>query len=462
MAPEALRDDAVGEGRDTYALGVVLYQLLTGRLPFEAETFEGLVYRILNDDARPPSVHTATLPVTLDRLVLRVLEKNPKLRVSIARFIVELEGLAAPGALDVRGRRERTGLGARIDRAVGRLVRQWTTMAPSQARKLAMMASVSVASIALVSWVTMRLLPQGPVKPKVASLAIIPLFNESRESGFEYIGHGLAEHVASRLKGLDGLLVQPYRKWINGDAIELCGQLNVEGVLEGSFAVEGGAVETRVDLVKADGTRETIAHTKSEGYKRAAEEMASSVARGLKSRLTLDEGSQVAAPAANSNEAFDALSTAVDAHQRGDRDEALRWYERAVSLDPCLAKAYVGMGSIRYDRFYRGQSGRAELEPARRNSRQALALQPDEGGAQRGLIFVHNERGERESSLVIAQNAAQRMPGLEALMIPAWGYFLCFMPDLAIPLLKDVLTPGPNQPRSTMGARCLDNVGRAV
>jgi tetratricopeptide (TPR) repeat protein len=444
MAPEALRDDAVSEGRDTYALGVVLYQLLTGRLPFEAETFEGLVYRILNDNARPPSVHAQTLPAALDRLVLRVLEKNPKLRLTIERLITELAALQTSGVLETGRRRARTGFGARVDRSLGRIVRQLTTMAPSQTRKLVMMASVSVVSIGVLGWLVTRALPQGPVKPKVASLAIIPLFNESRESGFEYIGHGLAEHLAGRLGGLEGLLVQPYRRWIFGDATELCGQLKVEGVLEGAFSVIGGAVEARVDLVTADGEREVVANTKSQGYKQAAEDLASAVAKSLKSRLTAAEVAHVAVPAAGSNEAFDALSTAVDAQQRGDRDEALRWYERAVSLDPGLAKAYVGMGAIHYDRYYRGTGPAQNLDLATSYFQQALALEPNNSGALQGMILVHFERGERDSGLALAARAAgSGVSAIDALMVPAVGYLLNPMAELSIPPLQKLIELDP-------------------
>jgi tetratricopeptide (TPR) repeat protein len=284
------------------------------------------------------------------------------------------------------------------------------------------------------------------VKPKVASVAIIPLFNESPEGGFEHIGHGLGEHLASRLAGLEGLRVQPYQRWVKGEPEEVCEQLKVEGVLEGSYAVQGGAVEARVDLVRADGTRELLAQTSSEGYKSAAEELANAVARGLKRRLTAAEAAQVSAPSAGSNEAFEALSKGVDLQQRAERDEALRWYERAVALDPGLARGYVGIGSIRYDRYFRGRGDLADLAVAKANFRQALALEPGNDGALRGLVMMAYEETELESLLALGERAARRGTGLDTLIVPAWAYTLTANPWLgsrAVEMVERVLAVDP-------------------
>jgi serine/threonine-protein kinase len=437
-SPETLRRAPVTPARDTYGISVVLYQLLAGRLPFVSETMEALFYQIMNEDPDPPSFHRAELPAVLDRIVLRGLDKNPRLRISAKQLAEELHALRTTETLALAQRRaEQKPPRLQAPPAVSRLVRRVATLPPSRVRKLAGMAALSVMSIAAVMAGAYAFLPLGPVAPRVASIAVVPLYNESPLQGFEFFGHGLGSTLTQRLESLEGLLVQPYRRSLWGDAQELCEQLNVEGVIEGGFSVNGGRVDVHVDLVTKDGKRKPLAVIHADGYNRAVADLVAAVSHRLKSRLTASEEARVTAAPASGNEPLEALMRGQEAHQKGDRDAALTWYERALSLDPGLAGAYVGSGSIYYDRYFRSKAGAVSLDVAEGQFRQALAIDPDDGGALRGMILIHYERSERDSGLAIGHRAARRLTNrLEALVVPAWAYCLLGMPDLALPLLE--------------------------
>lgn len=77
MSPEQVREKPLTHQTDIYSLGVVLYQLLTGRLPFEGSSRGSLIYQIAQIEPLPPSVHRRDLPAPLDRIVLRALAKDP-------------------------------------------------------------------------------------------------------------------------------------------------------------------------------------------------------------------------------------------------------------------------------------------------------------------------------------------------------------------------------------------------
>jgi len=80
MSPEQVQEKEVSFHTDIYSLGVVMYQMLTGKLPFRATSKASLLYQVVNIPAVPPSTFRREVPDELDRLVLRCLEKNPEAR----------------------------------------------------------------------------------------------------------------------------------------------------------------------------------------------------------------------------------------------------------------------------------------------------------------------------------------------------------------------------------------------
>lgn len=84
LAPEQVRGEEATPATDVYALGVVLYQFLTGRLPYEGSTLAELAVRQQNEKPLPPSTYNDEVPETLSAAVLRALEGNPNRRYASA------------------------------------------------------------------------------------------------------------------------------------------------------------------------------------------------------------------------------------------------------------------------------------------------------------------------------------------------------------------------------------------
>ncbi len=80
MSPEQVREQQLTHQTDIFSLGVVMYQLLSGKLPFKATNNFSMVYQIINVDPPPPSVHRPEIPSAVDLIVRRAMQKNPERR----------------------------------------------------------------------------------------------------------------------------------------------------------------------------------------------------------------------------------------------------------------------------------------------------------------------------------------------------------------------------------------------
>ena len=91
MAPEqaAGHPGATGPGTDVYALGVILYQMLTGRTPFQGDTVVSIMRRVVEEDPPRPRVHMPKLPRDLETICLKCLEKEPGKRYASAGALAD-------------------------------------------------------------------------------------------------------------------------------------------------------------------------------------------------------------------------------------------------------------------------------------------------------------------------------------------------------------------------------------
>jgi len=350
MAPEQIRGEAVDARTDLFALGIILYELTTGRRPFTGGTPSDVSASILRDTPGLLREIRPSLPRGFEQLVARCLEKNPRDRVQTA-----------------------VDIGSEL-RALHRAVE---------------------------SGVPERSAPTTPSRGNVASIAVLPFVNRSSSADDEYFSDGLAEELLSVLAKIKGLRVSArsssfHFKGKDASLAEIGATLKVATVLEGSVRKAGNRVRISVQLVKVpDGY-----HLWSETYDRTLEDIfavqddiAQSVVKEL--RMTLLGGGAESDKSDHAKtevaKAAKGRGTDPEAHRlyllarhlinrwtREDVAKGIEYLKEALEMDPQFALAWVELAGAFVREAGRGWVPAPEgYERAREAVQRAISLEPD-------------------------------------------------------------------------------------
>ena len=254
MAPEQVRMQPTDERSDVWALGVLLYQAASGRLPFQAATLHDLTSAVLRD---PPGPLPAHLPAGLRAVVERCLRKDRR-----AALPARQRGAGRAG-----GGRSRHGHcfqghnGGACRRGPDR--RRHSKRRPGR-RSVRKAAAPGVGSIesraarrsvaSIVAWKQKTAAQARP--PATRTIAILPLRALNQQAADDFLGLGIADAVITKASQLPGLTVRPIsavRAFDKGDvdALEAARRLQVDVVLDGSVQHAGERVKVSVNLLDA-------------------------------------------------------------------------------------------------------------------------------------------------------------------------------------------------------------------
>ncbi len=452
MSPEQLLGRRADFRSDLFSFGVLLHELATGNNPFRAEAGStATLAKIL--EAAPPPLRQARpeAPLLLERLVHRCLEKRPEDRpAATAELVGELrvlEQAVTAGRADATGVKRGT---ARPQARPG----AWRTLA-GRRPWLALAGAAVLATVGLGLWHLLStrgvLVAEGP-----RSVAVLPLRNESEEPAeADYLADGISEAVITRLTQV-GLRVTPWdtaRRYRGSTAPieQVASELGVEGILLGSFRLEGDRVRTTLSLVEAESGLQSWAEVFEEPFEDLfglQSRIARRAAESLKGKLTGQEEQVLAAAESRSVDAYDFYLQGAHILQEGTReasDIALEYFGRALELDPELAEAHLGTGAVYSNGYRRGWGGQETLAGAESSYRAALRLKPALLRAHRGLIRVFELQGRPEDCLRQGSEAAHvgRPRDPETLLARADAYSLGGLYDRALPLLRAVVEDDP-------------------
>jgi serine/threonine protein kinase/tetratricopeptide (TPR) repeat protein len=453
MSTEQVRGEPLDQRSDIWSFGLVLYEMLTGMRAFNGATTPLVFDAILHNDPRAPSLLNPEVPLGLDHVIGKALEKNPARRYqTMAEVRADLRRARESGA--------RTGT-ASISRSTGRVT-------------------------------TRRRRADSDKANAVQSLAVLPFFNSSNDPDAEYLSDGITEGIINRLSRLPGLRVMSrstvFRyKGSASDVQTIAGELKVRTVVLGRVHQRQQQLVVKVELVDVRKQSQLW----GEQYNRpmadildVQEGIAIEVARSLEVALSGDDRKQLVKRHTQDSVAYRAyLKGRFCWNKRSVQGflQAIEHFQEAIEQDPGFALAYTGLADTynllgyyntqrpvqAYPRAKAASARALEIDPsmaeahgslgytnlffdrdwaaAERSFREAIRLHPSYASAHQWYGWYFIAMGLPEKTLA-AMYRAHEIDPLSLIINDHLGYALALagQADAAIQQLKATLELDPN------------------
>jgi len=342
MSPEQAKGMSLDARSDLFSLGIIFYEMLSGKVPFEADTTMGKLWKRTNEPARPLDELDKTIPKPLSDIVRKCLEIDPQKRFSSAGELLQaIEIWQGPAA------------GTRVVTLPARGL-------PAYAKWVA--AGVGTFAIAGFFLFRSKINPQPTAPHAPVSLLIADFDNKTGDAVFDgtlepMLGIALegAPFISSFNRGQakkDAARLQPTATHMDAGLAQLVAvSEGVNAVVSGSITQDGSGYKVYVSTLDPATGKSILTEQRSASNKQdvlsAAGQLAESIRKGL-GDTTPESAQQSAAEtfSAGSLEAAHAYAMGQDFQQEAKWDDALKAYGQAVELDPNLGRAYAGMAAI--------------------------------------------------------------------------------------------------------------------
>ena len=397
MSPEQARGLEVDERTDVFSLGVVIYEMVAGRAPFEGRTPSDVIVSLLDKEPAPLSLYAPGVPAELERIVGKSLCKDREWRYQIVKdLLIDLKSLRDELAFEAKLERSvppevrgEAGAGGgagpavqtgRVEAAHPTSSAEYLVTAIKRHKRIAVLTSVVLAvGVAVAAAAYFYFLRGGTAT--INSMAVLPFVDDGADPDTEYLSDGITESLTNSLSQLPNLRmiartsVQRY-EGRDVDPQAAARELGVQAVLTGRVVRRGDSLSVSAELVDARDN----SHIWGEQYNRrpsdilvVQQEIVREIAGRLRARLTGEERRRVTRNYTENVEAYQLYLRGRHHWNRRTEEglrQAIEYFQQAIDRDPNYALAYSGLA----DSYSNLQGYSGILASEKRSRARAAAL----------------------------------------------------------------------------------------
>jgi non-specific serine/threonine protein kinase len=394
MSPEQVEGKDVDQRSDIYSLGIILYEMVTGRVPFEGDTPFTIGMKHKDEIPKNPKVLNAQIPEDLSNMIMRCLEKDKENRHQSAG--------------EVRSELESIEKGIPTTEKVVPKRKPITSkeITVTFGLKKLLMPALAVITLAIVVVIILQVIPRKEIvydPTDQPSIAVLPFLDLSPQKDQEYFCDGMAEALLNALTNIKDLRVAARTSAFSfkdkgQDIREIGKKLNVKTVLEGSVSKADEQLRISVQLINiADGFQlwSKQYDRKIDDVFAIQDEIAQNIVQALNVELSEEEKSILGKSTTEDVQAYEFYIRGREYFQQGHSRSmkySIEMFSQAIKKDPEYALAYSGLADSYSQDYMYCDRNKENLDEAIIASQKALELDPElaEAHVSRGMAVSQN------------------------------------------------------------------------